>query len=266
LLDASSGCQNYACHTPADCFATPQCFGQCGVNQTCAFVGGSTPCAAAGPGYACRDLNATCFTARSTARCPAGTTLAYDFGRRACTSNGTAYSQFGLGPADVRGTFACLGASSCFAPSDAAACEAACDGTPCEPEASLTEACGKGSAAAPLPGSHAGFALVCPYARVQKRPSPGFYIIPLVTSLPLAGVMIVTGIAHALSAEQRRQLTQLLPRLSMGLSQSLRKPAMFSNRMKAPPPDFGADDAVPQQHAVQLDDAAPEIEPAAATT
>jgi hypothetical protein len=91
-LDASGGCQNYACHTPADCFSTPQCFGLCGVNQTCSFVGGSAPCAATGAGYACRDVNATCFTGRTSGNCPAGTVLAYDFARRACTSNGSAYN------------------------------------------------------------------------------------------------------------------------------------------------------------------------------
>jgi hypothetical protein len=181
-----------------------------------------------------------------------------------------AYPQFGINmPADVRGTYACLGASSCFAPTDAAACEVVCDGTPCEPEASLAEACGKGSAAVPLPGSRDGFALVCPYARVPKRDSPGFYFIPLVTSLPLAGVMIVTGIAHALSAEQRRQLTQLMPRWSMDMSQRVRKSAMFTGRSNPPPPDFGPADAPTQQLTVQLDDAGqmqPEIEPAAAAT
>jgi hypothetical protein len=116
------------------------------------------------------------------------------------------------GQGDVRGAYACLSASSCFAPSDAAACEAACDSTPCLPVASLKEACGATSAAVPPPGSHDGFALVCPVDRLPPhRGSTGPYIVPLVTSLPLAAAMIVTIIAKALTAEQRARLTRVLP-------------------------------------------------------
>lgn len=253
VRSTSVTCESYSCHASTECFtASPQCSGLCGVNQTCTFVGSMAPCRAVTPGYTCRDINATCFTAGGAGSCPAGTTLSYDFSRRACTSNSTAYAAFPLSLADVRGTLACLGTSACFAPRDAASCATVCEGTPCVPEASLTDACGKGSAAVVLPGSRDGFALVCPNQRLPKRATSGRYILPLVTSLPLAGVMVAVGVAHAMSAEQRQQLARLLPRFSMDSLSS-----RFASSMSKPAPHKSdADDAQSQQQHMP-----PEIEP-----
>ena len=240
-----TNCESYSCHVSTECFAAaPQCLGLCAASQTCSFIGSAAPCGAATPGYACSNISAACFTQSGVGSCPAGTMLAYDFSRRTCTSNSSAYAAFPLSPADVRGTFACLGTSACFAPRDAASCAAVCEGTPCVPDASLTDACGKGSAAVVLPGSRDGFALVCPNQRLPKRTTSGRYILPLVTSLPLAGVMVAVGVAHAMSAEQRQQLARLLPRFSMdGLSNKLmRKPA---------PHKSDADDAQSQEQQPQ---------------
>jgi len=248
---------HYVCVAPDSCLPVSDCYGQCSSNQTCSYIDTTAPCSAgSGPGFACRDLvQATCFNEPYCAyRCPAGTSCAYDFARRACgvgstASNSSFYMPMGMnyGQGDVRGAYACLSASSCFAPSDAVACEAACDGTPCLPVASLKEACGASSAAVPPPGSHDGFALVCPVERLPpRRGSTGPYIVPLVTSLPLAAAMIVTIIAKVLTAEQRARLTRVLPRWSMS-----------ANAKQV----YDAADAAPAQQPETV----PEIEPAAAT-
>ena len=105
-----------------------------------------------------------------------------------------------------------------------------------------------------LPGSRDGFALVCPNQRLPRRAISGRYILPLVTSLPLAGVMVVIGVAHAMSAEQRQQLARLLPRFSIdGLGSKL------ASSMRKPTPSKGdVDDTQSQQQEPPTLDMEPE--------
>ena len=235
----SCNAPSYACHTPADCFPSGDCLQQCSGNQTCSYMDVTAPCNAAEPGFSCRNIEASCFSneASCSGTCPAGTACTLDYSRRICTSNNTVGSGYngngyngngyngngyngngyGVSIVDVRGSYACLGASSCFSPADAASCQQVCDGTPCVPIASLKTACGAGSSPVPPPFINYGYALVCPTTRqLRQRGSAGPYILPLVTSLPLAGVMIITFVARALTAEQRRAVTRTLTSMFKG--------------------------------------------------
>ena len=85
--------------------------------------------------------------------------------------------------------FSCHGPSSCFAPTEPAACARACFGEPCVPMA-LAVACGSANASLVDPMTSDTHGLVCLLTGPLQHPQSAGYYLNLVTSIPLAALIV----------------------------------------------------------------------------